>query len=163
MNLRKCLPSEESDQLPLLHSLIRIFTGQIFYCQGCKVSSCGQQRISSDCTDMSPRWVSMSEDTFSHVVVHAIHVPPCRQVYAIQCLFFQTHTCLKASRIISIRILVLFKNLQRKLLLPPQVCIFLMSLMQLTLLFCLDWAVFYDGNLSRVYHSWVYLIKTRVM
>ena len=32
-------------------SLIRIFTGCVLDCQGCKLRSCGQRRLRSDCTD----------------------------------------------------------------------------------------------------------------
>ena len=38
-------PSEDSDQPAHSRSLIRIFTGRIFYSQGYKVSLCGQRRL----------------------------------------------------------------------------------------------------------------------
>ena len=47
---------------PLLHSrsVVRIFTGRNLDRQGCKVSSCGQRRLWSDCanaqSDLSLRW-----------------------------------------------------------------------------------------------------------
>ena len=48
-NVRKCnfrdVASKDSDQSALLHSLIRIFSGHILASQGCKVSSCNQQRL----------------------------------------------------------------------------------------------------------------------
>ena len=44
-----CAPSEDSDQTAHSRSLIRIFTGRILDNQRCKVSSCGQQRLWSDC------------------------------------------------------------------------------------------------------------------
>ena len=52
------------------HSLVRIFTERILDSQGCKVSSCGQRRLLSDCadgSDLSLRWAHMSEGTFSHI------------------------------------------------------------------------------------------------
>ena len=40
-----------------MHSLIRIFSGHIFgYSQGCKVSTCGQRRLQSDCADAQSDW-----------------------------------------------------------------------------------------------------------
>ena len=49
-----------------LHSVMRVFTGLILNCQGCKVSSCRQQRLWLDCLDMLADF-SMR---FSHVVAH---------------------------------------------------------------------------------------------
>ena len=47
---------------------------------GCKVSSCGQRRLWSDCvdlqTDMSFRWAQMSEVKFSHVEAAVINLEP---------------------------------------------------------------------------------------
>ena len=44
--------------------------------QWCKVSSCGQRRLWSDCADgqadLSHRWAHMSEGTFSHVTSHIV-------------------------------------------------------------------------------------------
>ena len=60
MYLWTCAPSEDSDQTAHSRSLIRIFTGRILDRQGCKVSSCGQRRLWSDCKDaqaeLSLRW-----------------------------------------------------------------------------------------------------------
>ena len=54
-------------------SLIRIFNWRILDSQGCKVSSCGQRRLISDCADaqadMSLRWAHMSNSTFFDVAV----------------------------------------------------------------------------------------------
>ena len=49
--LRKCAPSEDSDQPAHLCSLIRIFTVRILDTHGCNVSSCGKRRLWSDCAD----------------------------------------------------------------------------------------------------------------
>ena len=50
---------------------MRIFTGRILDSLGCKVSSCGQRRLWSDCVDaqadLSLCWAHMSSGTFSHV------------------------------------------------------------------------------------------------
>ena len=43
--LRTCVPGKDSDQLAHLNSLIRIFTGHILDSQGCKASTCIQQRL----------------------------------------------------------------------------------------------------------------------
>ena len=65
--LRKCAPREDSDQPAHSRSLIRIFTRRIWDCQGCKVYSCRQRRLWSDCTDaqadLSLRWAHMSVST----------------------------------------------------------------------------------------------------
>ena len=49
-------------------AVIRIFTVHILDSQGCKVFSCGQRRLGSDCADaqadLSLRWVHMSEGSF---------------------------------------------------------------------------------------------------
>ena len=70
-----CAPSEDSDQPAHSRSLIRIFTVRILHSQGCKVSSCGQRRLKSDCADaqadLSLRWAHMREGTFTHVVTHS--------------------------------------------------------------------------------------------
>ena len=71
----------DSDQHAPSRSLIRIFTRRILGRQGYKVSSCGQRRLRSDCTDahadLSLRWTHMSEGTFSHIAAqirwHFIH------------------------------------------------------------------------------------------
>ena len=72
--LRTCAPSKDSDQPAHSRSLIRIFTRRILDSQGDKVSSCGQQKLWSDCadaqTDLSLRWVLMSEGTFSLVAAY---------------------------------------------------------------------------------------------
>ena len=69
--VRKRAPSEDSDQPALSRSLIRIFTRRYLDSQWCKVSSCGQRRLWSDCADaqadLSLRWALMSVSTFSHV------------------------------------------------------------------------------------------------
>ena len=69
-----CAPSDDPYQPALSLSLIRIFTGLFLEIQGCKVSSCGQRRLRSDCADaqadLSLRWRHMSEDTVSHVAAH---------------------------------------------------------------------------------------------
>ena len=49
--LRECVPREDPDQPAHSCSLIRIFTGHILDNQGCKVSSCTQQRLWSDYSD----------------------------------------------------------------------------------------------------------------
>ena len=73
-HLRICAPSEDSDQPALSRSLIRIFTGRILDSQDCKVSSCGQWRLWSDCADAQAdlrlRWARIPEDTVSHVPTH---------------------------------------------------------------------------------------------
>ena len=60
--LRTCVLSEDSDQTAHSRSLIWIFTWRFLDSQGCKVSSCGQRRHWSDCTeaDLSLRWAKMS-------------------------------------------------------------------------------------------------------
>ena len=67
-------PSEDSDQPAHSRSLIRIFTGRILDSQVSKVSSCGQWRLRSDCTDaqadLSLRWAHVSGGPFSRVAVH---------------------------------------------------------------------------------------------
>ena len=72
--LRTCAPSEDSDQPVHSRSLIRIFTGHILDREGCKVSSCRQRRLWSDCADaqadLSFRWAHISEVPLSHVVAH---------------------------------------------------------------------------------------------
>ena len=51
--------------------MIRIWTGRILDSRGCKVSSCGQRRLWSDCAnaqaDLSLRWAHMSDGRCSHV------------------------------------------------------------------------------------------------
>ena len=49
--LRTCTLSEDSDQTAHSRSLIWIFIERILNSQGCKVSSCGQWRLRSDCAD----------------------------------------------------------------------------------------------------------------
>ena len=75
---RLCATSEDSDQPAHSRSLIRRFTGCILDSK-CKVSSCGQRRLRSDCTDaqadLSLRWAHMSEDTFSNVAAYASSFP----------------------------------------------------------------------------------------
>ena len=44
-------PSEFPDQPAHWKNLIRIFTGQIWGSQRCKVASCGQERLILDCAD----------------------------------------------------------------------------------------------------------------
>ena len=65
------MSSEDSDQLALLRSLIRTFTGCISDSQGCKASFCEQRRLKSDCayaqTGLSLRWAHMLEGTFSDI------------------------------------------------------------------------------------------------
>ena len=72
--LLRCAPSEYSDQPAHSRSLIRIFTGRIFNSQGCKVSSCEQRRLRSDCADaqadLSLRWAHTSDGTFSRFANH---------------------------------------------------------------------------------------------
>ena len=74
--LLKSARSEDSDQPAHLRSLIWIFTGRSLGSQGCKVSSCGQRRLWSDCADaqadQSLRWTHMSEGTFFDIVAHNI-------------------------------------------------------------------------------------------
>ena len=50
---RTLASSEDSNQPARMRRLIRIFTGGILDNQGCKVSSCGQRRLRSDCADVS--------------------------------------------------------------------------------------------------------------
>ena len=63
--LRHQRPSEPSDH-----------HGRILDSQVSKVSSCGQQRLRSDCADvhaeLSLRWARMTEGTFSHVATHLL-------------------------------------------------------------------------------------------
>ena len=67
---RTYAPSEDSDQTAHSRSLIRIFTGRILDSEGCKVSSCCQRRLWSDCADAQADlilcWAHMAEGTFSH-------------------------------------------------------------------------------------------------
>ena len=76
MYLRTCAASEDSDQPAHSRSLIRILSGRILDSQGCKVSSCGQRRLWSDCADaqadLSLRLEHISEGTFSHVAAPII-------------------------------------------------------------------------------------------
>ena len=69
--LRVRTSGEASDQPTLPHSLIRIFTGCILDSQGCKVSSCRQRWLWSDCADaqadLSISLALMLYDTFSHI------------------------------------------------------------------------------------------------
>ena len=60
--LRTCVPSENSDQLAHLRSLINIFTRRILGSQGCKVSSFWRRRL----------WSESSLD--AHVKRYAFHV-----------------------------------------------------------------------------------------
>ena len=73
-----CAASKVSDQPAHLHSLIRIFTGHILDSNGCKVSSCGQQRLGSVCTD-APTDLSLclaqSEGMFSLLEIHLSYLP----------------------------------------------------------------------------------------
>ena len=59
-----------------IRRLIRIYTRCIFDSQGCKVFSCGQRILRSDCADkqgaLSFGWAHMSEGTFSHVTAHMV-------------------------------------------------------------------------------------------
>ena len=63
--LRTCAPCEDSDQPAHLRSLIKIFAVRILDGQECKVSSCGQRRLKSDCadaqSDLNLRWAHISE------------------------------------------------------------------------------------------------------
>ena len=52
MYIQTCEPSKDSDQPVHLHSLIKILTGCIMDRQGCKVFSCREQRLRSDCLDV---------------------------------------------------------------------------------------------------------------
>ena len=49
-------------------------SGYSLHSQGCKISSCGQRRLWSDCAhadaDLSLHGSHMSEGVFSHVVAH---------------------------------------------------------------------------------------------
>ena len=69
-NLRECASNEDSIQPTNSRKLIRIFR-RILDSHGCKISSCGQRRLKSDCTDaqsdLSLRWTHMSKGTFSNV------------------------------------------------------------------------------------------------
>ena len=69
--LRKSAPGEDSDQLAHMKCIIRIITRRFLDSEGCKVSSCGERRLPSDCADAqsdeSLRWAHMSKGTFSHV------------------------------------------------------------------------------------------------
>ena len=73
-NPRTCAPSEYSDLPVQSHSWNRIVTVRILDSIGCKVSSCGQRRLWSDCadaqSDQSLRWAHMSEGTFYHAAGH---------------------------------------------------------------------------------------------
>ena len=64
-------PSEDSDQPAHPRRLIRIFTGRILDRQECKVSSCGQRGLWSDCVGVQPdlifRLMHTSGRTFTHV------------------------------------------------------------------------------------------------
>ena len=65
--LRTCAPSEASDQTAHSRSLIRIFTVCTLESQGCKVSSCGQRRLRSNCANVLGAhilWAHMSKCTF---------------------------------------------------------------------------------------------------
>ena len=69
------MPSKDSNQPALLHSLIRIITWCILNSQGCKVSYADSKDWSDYAdvqTDLSLRWTHMSEGTFSHVVVYIL-------------------------------------------------------------------------------------------
>ena len=77
-NLRKHtigLPSEDSDQPTLLHSLTTISSGQVSDSQGVKVSLCDNEDR-SDCVDAQPdlifRWAHMSEGTFPDIMAQII-------------------------------------------------------------------------------------------
>ena len=64
--------SEDLDQPEPLPRLISIFTRHVLDRQGCKVSSCGQQRLGSACvdaqSDLSLHGIHMvSEGSFSHL------------------------------------------------------------------------------------------------
>ena len=88
--LRPCAPSEDSDQPAHSSSLIRMYILRMLDSQGCKVSSCEQRRLRSDCanaqSDLSLRWAHMWGGTFSHVVAHlvtyqhATHLEPACQL-----------------------------------------------------------------------------------
>ena len=72
----KCAPGEVTDQSSHSRGLTRIFTGHLLGSHWCKVFSCGQRRLKSARADaqanFSLRWASLSESTFSHVLVHTI-------------------------------------------------------------------------------------------
>ena len=74
MSVRKCAPSEDSDQIAHSRSLIRIFAGRILDSQWCQVSSCIQGRLWSDCAeghaDLNAQRAHISKDTFSYVGSH---------------------------------------------------------------------------------------------
>ena len=80
----------ENAQSDMYHkrSLIRIFIRAVWSestlatfwnSQECKVSSCGQRKLCSDCAnaqaDLSCFWVHMSEGTFPHIAAHLIQCP----------------------------------------------------------------------------------------
>ena len=60
-----CAPREDIDYPALTRSLIRIFTGQFVGSQGFKVSSSGQQNVSSDCA--SAGWSESSFDAHTRL------------------------------------------------------------------------------------------------
>ena len=59
MYLRTCVLSEDSDRPAHSRRLIRIFTWRILDSQGCKVFSCGQQKLIRLRDDLSVRWAHM--------------------------------------------------------------------------------------------------------
>ena len=75
MYLRTCAPSKDSGQPADSCSLIQIFSECTLNSQGCKVSTCAQQILWSDCasaqSDLSLCWAHMSAGTVSHVAAHS--------------------------------------------------------------------------------------------
>ena len=77
-NIMTLAPSNDSDQLGHLVSLIRVFAVHSVGSWGPKVSSCGQRRPWSDWVDvqadLSLRWVHRSFCWFCHAAAHIISV-----------------------------------------------------------------------------------------
>ena len=86
----------DSDKPAHSRSLIRIFPGSILDSQGCKVSSCRQQRLWSDCTDVQADqnlcWVHMSEGMFSYIAGHLMPMAGSYIHLLLYCYFYYLKT-----------------------------------------------------------------------
>ena len=74
--IRTCAPSEDSDQIACSAQSDQNLHWALLDSTGCRVSSCGQWRLWSDCVDaqadLSLRWAHTSECTFSNVAAYFI-------------------------------------------------------------------------------------------
>ena len=89
--LQTCTPSEDSDHSAYSRSLIIIYTGRMLdKCSlGCKVSSCGQGRLWSNCanaqSDLSLRWAHARRYVFSrlyHMCTCSVNFPKYRHLFS---------------------------------------------------------------------------------